>query len=160
MRLYIICGEESGDLYASDLISEIKKHSNVDIRGFGGDNMRNQGVTIAKHINEISFMGFTEVIFNLRSIIKNINFCKKDILEYRPDAIILIDYPGFNLKIARFASKNGIKVFYYIPPKLWASRKGRINIIRKYVDELIVIFPFEVDFFRTSNWACAQEKSP
>ena len=149
MRIYIISGESSGDLHGANLISEIlKQNQEIKIRAWGGNKMKEAGATIVKHINELAFMGFSQVILNLNSIKKNMDFCKKDILEYKPKALILIDYPGFNLKIAKFAKKNGIKVFYYISPKVWAWNKKRINSIRNYVDELVVIFPFEVDFFK------------
>ena len=149
MRLYIVAGEESGDLYGSYLVSELlRKNSDLIIRGFGGDRMEASGVNISKHINNLAFMGFTDVLLNISKINKNLKFCKHDILEFNPDAIIFIDYPGFNLKLSKFAKENGIKVFYYISPKLWAWRPSRIKSIRNSVDELIVIFPFEVDYYK------------
>ena len=149
MKIYFVCGEDSGDLHAANLAMQIKKNSDkIKMRGFGGNKMKDAGVEIAVHIKALSFMGISSVFLRLPSLIRFLNFCKKDIINYKPDAIILIDYPGFNLKIAKFASKHGIKVFYYIPPKVWASRRGRIDVIRKYVDHLIVIFPFEVDFYK------------
>lgn len=152
MKIYIVSGEKSGDLHGANLAREMmQKTSSLQMRGFGGDRMIVEGVNVVKHINELSFMGFTEVIRNLPTINRNMKFCKKDISEFNPDAIILIDFPGFNLKIAKYAKQKGIKVFYYISPKVWAWKKNRVEQIRNYVDELIVIFPFEVDFFYRNN---------
>ena len=149
MKFYLLAGEESGDLHGSNLAYEIlKKEPSAKIRGFGGDKMNQVGVKIIKHIYHFSFMGFTQVIKNLYTIKKNLNFCKHDIISFNPDAIILIDFAGFNMKIARFAKEKGIKVFYYIPPKAWAWNKNRIKLLKKYIDELIVIFPFELDYFK------------
>ena len=149
MRIYIIAGEESGDLHGSNLVSElILKNNDVNIRAWGGDRMKLAGANVIKHINDISFMGFSQVLLNIRYIYQNLIFCRRDIISFKPDAIILIDYPGFNLRIARFAKKHGIKVFYYISPKVWAWRTSRVEVIKRYVDKLIVIFPFEVDFFK------------
>ena len=115
MRIYIIAGEESGDLHGSNLVSElILKNNDVNIRAWGGDRMKLAGANVIKHINDISFMGFSQVLLNIRYIYQNLIFCRRDIISFKPDAIILIDYPGFNLRIARFAKKHGIKVFYYI----------------------------------------------
>ena len=144
-----MAGEESGDLHGANLAHEIlKKEPSSKIRGFGGDKMNLEGVRVVKHINQFSFMGFTQVIKNLYTIKKNLNFCKNDIISFNPHAIILIDFPGFNMKIARFAKEKGIKVFYYIPPKVWAWNKSRVKLLQKYVDKLIVIFPFELDYFK------------
>ena len=152
MKFYFLSGEKSGDLHGANLAHEIlKQNKDSELRGFGGDKMNLEGVEIVKHINQLSFMGFTEVIKNLSVIKKNLNFCKNDIISFNPDAIILIDFPGFNLKIAKFAKEKGIKVFYYISPKVWAWKKSRVELIRKYVDELIVIFPFEVDYFKKED---------
>jgi lipid-A-disaccharide synthase len=149
LRLYIITGEPSGDLHAANLVHELKVHNSIlNIRAWGGDRLIAEGVEIAKNINETSFMGLTKVISNLSAIKENIDFCKRDILQFKPDAIILVDYPGFNLKIAEFAKKQGIKVFFYISPKVWAWNKSRISKIKNYVDHLLVIFPFEVDFYK------------
>lgn len=149
MKYYIIAGEASGDLHASNLIKEIKILDNdAQFRGFGGDLMHEAGVNIVKHINEISFMGFIEVILNLKTIIKNLNICKKDILEFKPDVLILIDYPGFNLRIAEFAHNENIKVFYYISPQVWAWKQSRVHKIKKVVDRMFVILPFEKDFYK------------
>ena len=152
MRLYIITGESSGDIHASNLINELKKkNDNLIIRGWGGDRLKSVGVDLVRHIKETSFMGFNEVIKNIFRIQKNISFCKKDIINFQPDAVILVDYPGFNLKIAKFAKLSNIQVFYYISPKVWAWNKSRISKIKKYVDHLLVIFPFEVDFYKAHN---------
>lgn len=152
MRFYIITGEDSGDLYAANLVRELrKKRKDLYFRGFGGERLKEEGVNLAKHIKDISFMGITDVLKNLRHLQKTLIFCKKDIKSFNPDQIILIDYPGFNLKIAKFAKKRNIRVIYYVPPKVWAWNKKRINSIRKYVDTLFVIFPFEVEFYQKHN---------
>ena len=121
-------------------------------RFWGGDLMKEQGGTIVKHYSELAFMGFTEVILNLRTILKNIEFCKKDILNYKPDVLILVDYPGFNLRIAEFAKKNGLKVFYYISPQIWAWKQSRVHQIKKNVDRMFVILPFEKDFYKKFDY--------
>ncbi|MGY5352871.1 lipid-A-disaccharide synthase [Wenyingzhuangia sp. IMCC45533] len=152
MKYYIIAGEASGDLHASNLMkSLVEKDHQADFRFFGGDLMQSVGGTLVKHYKELAFMGLLEVLKNIRIIFKNINFCKNDILKYQPDMLILIDYPGFNLRIAEFAKANNIQVHYYISPKIWAWKEGRIDKIRKYVDHLHVIFPFEVDYFKNKH---------
>ena len=152
MRVYIISGEKSGDIYGGHLVNSLLRIDPLTkIRGFGGDRMNEAGVEVVNHINSLSFMGFSEVLKNIWLIKGKLSFCKKDIICFNPDIIILIDFPGFNMKIAKFAKKNGVKVFYYISPKVWAWKKDRIEKIRKYVDELIVIFPFEVDFLKRSG---------
>lgn len=152
MRFYIITGEESGDLHASNLVKELKQERrNLRFRGFGGGYLRSAGVDIALDIKNTSFMGFIEVIENLSTIQKNIRFCKKDILEYKPAIIILVDYAGFNLRIARFAKKHAIKVIYYIPPKIWAWNSRRIKVLQKYVDKILAIFPFEEDIYKKNQ---------
>ncbi len=149
MRFYFIAGEASGDLHASKAIRALKKlDPNSTFRAWGGDLMQKEGATLVKHYRELAFMGFSEVIANLGTILRNIQFCKEDILANRPDALVLVDYPGFNLRIAEWAKKQGIKVFYYISPQLWAWKKGRIKIIRQYVDKLFVILPFETTFYQ------------
>ena len=149
MRLYIITGEPSGDLHAANLVHELKECNNeIQIRAWGGERLLAEGVDLAKHIEETAFMGLWDVLKNLGAIKENLNYCKDDILEYKPDAIVLVDYPGFNLNIAKFAKQQGIKVFYYISPKVWAWNKSRVSKIKKYVDELLVIFPFEVEFYQ------------
>lgn len=148
MKYYIIAGEASGDLHASNLIKHLKqKDEQADIRAWGGELMEAQGAKIVKHYRDLAFMGFVEVLFNLKTILTNISFCKKDILSFKPDAIILVDYPGFNLRIAEWAHQEGIKVIYYISPQIWAWKKNRVFKIKKYVDEMIVILPFEEEFY-------------
>ncbi len=148
MKYYLIAGEASGDLHASNLMRELKRIDNkAQFRFFGGDLMQAQGGTLVKHCREMAYMGFVEVLVNLPSIFQNLKECKTDLLANRPDVLILVDFPGFNLKIANFAKKNGIKVFYYIAPKAWAWNKKRVHQIKKYVDKLFCILPFEVEFF-------------
>lgn len=148
MKYYIIAGEASGDLHASNLIAALKKQDkDAEIRAWGGDLMEAQGANLVKHYRDLAFMGFIEVLFNLKTILKNIKFCKSDILAWKPDVLILIDYPGFNLRIAEFAHKNGIKVAYYISPQIWAWKKSRVHAIKKHVDKMMVILPFEKDFY-------------
>ncbi|MCL2027786.1 MAG: lipid-A-disaccharide synthase [Bacteroidales bacterium] len=148
MRLYIIAGEASGDLHGSNLVRELKGlQSDLEIRGWGGDLMQKEGVDLRKHYRDLAFMGFVEVLMNLRTIFQNLDFCKKDILEFKPDAIVLIDYPGFNFRIAKWAKKQGIKVIYYIAPQVWAWHKSRVKQMRRDIDKLLVILPFEKDFF-------------
>jgi len=149
MKYYIIAGEASGDLHGSNLMKALKqKDPDAEFRFWGGDLMTKQGGTMVKHYRDLAFMGFLEVAMNLRTILNNIKFCKEDIQNNRPDVLILVDYPGFNLRIARFAKELGIKVVYYISPQLWAWKEGRVEIIKKYVDEMMVILPFEEDFYK------------
>lgn len=148
MKYYIIAGEASGDLHGSNLMKELKnKDRNAEFRFWGGDLMEAQGGEIVKHYRDLAFMGFAEVIMNLKTILGNIKFCKKDIENWKPDAVILIDYPGFNLRIAEFVKKLGIKVYYYISPQIWAWKTGRVHKIKKFVDKMFVILPFEKDFY-------------
>lgn len=148
MKYYIIAGEASGDLHASNLMKELKKKdSSAEFRCWGGDLMQGQGGEIVKHYRDLAFMGFIEVALNIRTILGNIKFCKKDIISNKPDALILVDYPGFNLRIAEFAHQNGIKVFYYISPQIWAWKKSRVHKIKRFVDRMVVILPFEKDFY-------------
>ncbi len=152
MKYYVIAGEASGDLHASNLIREIKKNDPQSVfRSWGGDLMQEQGAEIVKHIKDISFMGFAEVVLNLKTILNNLSFCKKDILEFNPDVLLLVDYPGFNLRIAEFAHQKGIKVYYYISPQIWAWKQSRVHKIRKIVDKMLVILPFEKDFYKKFN---------
>ena len=152
-RIYIIAGEASGDLHGANLLKELYKLDySISVRAWGGDRMKNEGATLVKHISELAFMGFIEVILNLSTILKNINFCKKDILEFKPDVLLLIDYPGFNLRIAKWAKKNGIKVHYYISPQVWAWKKSRVKIIKASVDKMYSILPFENDFYKQFDY--------
>ena len=149
MKYYIIAGEASGDLHASKLVAEIKKKDKkAEIRGCGGDLMKAQGVELLKHYRTMAYMGFIEVAVNLRKVLDNIAQCKKDIIDYQPDAIILVDYPGFNLRIADFAHEKGFKVFYYISPQIWAWKRRRVHKIKKSVDKMLVILPFEEEFYK------------
>ncbi|MBE9484303.1 MAG: lipid-A-disaccharide synthase [Bacteroidetes bacterium] len=148
MNYYIIAGEASGDLHASNLMKELnKRDAAADFRCWGGDLMEEQGGMLVKHYRDLAFMGFLEVLLNIRTILRNMRFCKKDILVYKPDVLILVDYPGFNLRIAKFAAEQGIRVFYYISPQVWAWKKSRVFKIRKYVERMFVILPFEKDFY-------------
>jgi len=152
MKYYIIAGEASGDLHASNLMKAlIEKDQNAEIRFWGGDLMEEVGGTLVKHYRELAFMGFVEVLMNIRTIFSNIKFCKKDILTFKPDVLILIDYPGFNMRIAEFAKKEDIKVHYYISPQIWAWKENRINQIKRDVDEMYVILPFEKDFYEEKH---------
>ncbi len=152
MKYYIISGEASGDLHGSNLMKAIfEKDSNAEIRFWGGDLMQQVGGTMVEHYRNLAFMGFAEVLMNISTIFKNINFCKKDILEFKPDVLILIDYPGFNMRIAKFAKKKGVKVHYYISPQIWAWKENRIRKIKRDVDEMMVILPFEKDFYEKKH---------
>jgi lipid-A-disaccharide synthase len=148
MKYYIIVGEASGDLHGSNLIRELKKLDNgAEFRVWGGDLMENEGAHLVKHYRDLAFMGFTEVLMNLRTILSNISFCKEDIEKYQPDCLILIDYPGFNLRIAKFAKEQNLKTLYYISPQIWAWKQSRVKQIKEYVDRMYVILPFEKDFY-------------
>ena len=153
MRYYLVAGERSGDLHAGNLVKALKKNQpSATFRGFGGEFMRDAGVELTVHYNDMAFMGLAEVVTNAGKIRKYIRLCKKDILAYNPDVIILIDYGGFNLAIARFAKKKGYRIFYYIPPKYWAWYPGRAAWLKPHVDRLYVILPFEREFFKKFNW--------
>ena len=148
MRYYIVAGEASGDLHASNLIKALReKDPAAEIRGCGGDLMRNAGADLLLHYKDMAFMGFWEVFVHLSEVLGNINKCKKDILDWNPDVLVLVDYPGFNLRVAKFAKEQGIKVVYYISPQIWAWKKGRIKQMKRDVDEMMVILPFEKDFY-------------
>lgn len=150
MKYYIIAGEASGDLHGSNLIKEIKKKdSNAHVRCWGGDAMQAAGGEVIKHYKDLAFMGFVEVIQNLSTILKNIRFCKQDITNFQPDVLVLIDYPGFNLRIAKWAKRQGYKIIYYISPQVWAWKESRVKGIKKVVDKMLVILPFEKDFYET-----------
>ena len=148
MKYYIIAGEASGDVHAANLIKSIKsKTPDAEFRGWGGDRMANEGCEITKHYNELAFMGFWEVFTHLNKILRNFSICKKEIIAYQPDAIIFVDYPGFNLRMADFAKKRHFKTIYYVSPQVWAWKKGRVKKIKACVDELMVILPFEEKFY-------------
>lgn len=153
MKYYIIAGEASGDLHASHLMKALKeKDDNAEFRFFGGDLMSAVGGTRVKHYRELAYMGFIPVLLHLRTIFRNMALCKRDIVEYQPDVLILVDYPGFNLSIAKLIHKNtNIPVYYYISPKIWAWKEYRIKNIKRDVDELFSILPFEVDFFENKH---------
>lgn len=152
MKYYIIAGEASGDLHGSNLMKAIyKEQPDADIRFWGGDLMQAAGGTLVKHYRELAFMGFVEVLFNLRTILNNIDICKKDIEYFKPDAIIFIDYPGFNMRIAQWAKQKGIPTHYYISPQIWAWKENRIKAIKRDVDQMYVILPFEKDFYEKKH---------
>jgi lipid-A-disaccharide synthase len=153
MKYFLVAGERSGDLHGGNLIHALKQFdSSGEFKGFGGEAMKSEGAEISVHYQELAFMGFWEVIANLRTISKYLAQCKREIVEFKPDVVILIDYAGFNLKIAKFAKLHGIKVFYYISPKVWAWNQSRAHKIKKWVDKMFVILPFEKDFYKKFNW--------
>lgn len=153
MKYYIVAGEASGDLHGANLMKEIfKQDPEANIRFWGGDLMKEVGGTLVSHYNERAFMGFIEVIMNLRKIFGFINFCKTDIDKFRPDVIIFIDNSGFNLRIAKWAKEKGFRTNYYISPQVWASRAGRVEAIKRDVDRMFVILPFEKDFYKKYNY--------
>ena len=148
MRYYIIAGEASGDLHGSNLVREMSTiQPGNEYRGWGGDLMQAAGVTIVKHFRDLAFMGFIEVVKNLPAILRNLSFCKEDILRFKPDVLILIDYPGFNLRIAEWASQKKIPIIYYISPQVWAWKESRVKKIRQHVNKMLVILPFEKTFY-------------
>ena len=152
MKYYIIAGEASGDLHGANLIKEIKKKdSDAVIRCWGGNLMKSEGAVLVKHIKDLAFMGFWEVLLNLRSIINNLSLCKKDIMEFNPDTIVYIDYPGFNLRIAKWAKKFSFNNQYYICPQVWAWKESRVKILKKYINNLYVILPFEKKYFNEKH---------
>ncbi|GEP51622.1 lipid-A-disaccharide synthase [Flavobacterium noncentrifugens] len=152
MKYYIIAGEASGDLHGSNLMKALyAKDPEANIRFWGGDLMQQAGGTLVKHYRELAFMGFIEVIFNLKTILNNIEICKKDIAEFQPDAIIFIDYPGFNMRIAKWAKALRIPTHYYISPQIWAWKENRIAAIKRDFDKLYVILPFEKDFYEKKH---------
>ena len=152
MKYYIIAGEASGDLHGANLMKSLyKEDPNADIRFWGGDLMQEVGGSLVKHYRELAFMGFAEVLMNLKTILNNITFCKKDIEKFNPDVIIFIDYPGFNMRIAKWAKQKHIPTHYYISPQIWAWKEGRIKDIKKDVDHMYVILPFEKDFYETKH---------
>lgn len=152
MKYYIIAGEASGDLHGSNLINEIKKlDPAANIRCWGGDLMQKAGGELVKHYRDLAFMGFAEVVSNLRTIFRNLKFCKQDIFQFKPDALILIDYPGFNLRIAKWAKSQGLKVIYYISPQVWAWKENRVPAMKQCIDKMLVILPFEKEYYK-NNW--------
>lgn len=149
MKYYIIAGEASGDLHGANLIKAIqKKDAQANFRVWGGDLMQNTGAKLVKHYKQLAFMGFIEVLLNLKTIFRNLKFCQNDILAFQPDTVILIDYPGFNLRMAKFLKKHRIKVIYYISPQIWAWDQKRVWSIKKNVDLMLCILPFEKDFYQ------------
>jgi lipid-A-disaccharide synthase len=154
MKYYIIAGEASGDLHGSNLIKELKKlDASATIRCWGGDKMQQAGGELVKHYRELAFMGFWEVIKNIFTILRNLKFCKKDIEEFQADTLILIDYPGFNLRIAKWAKQKGLRIIYYISPQVWAWKENRVKMMKQCIDKMIVILPFEKDYFKNKwNW--------
>ncbi len=153
MRYYIIAGEASGDLHASNMMKALAKlDKEAHFRCWGGDRMKDAGGELVKHYRDLAFMGFYEVLKNLRTILKNFKLCEKDILAYKPDALVLIDYPGFNLRMARFAKKQNIPVYYYISPQVWAWKASRVHLIKNVVRRMCVILPFEEAFYARYNY--------
>lgn len=154
MRYYIIAGEASGDLHGSNLIKELRKSNpSATIRCWGGDRMQQAGAELVKHYRDLAFMGFIEVVKNLGTILKNLQFCKDDITRFKPDALILIDYPGFNLRIAEWAKQQGYKVIFYISPQVWAWKENRVKKMKECIDKMLVILPFEKEYYKTKwNW--------
>lgn len=154
MKYYIISGEASGDLHGSNLIKALHTvDTTAVIRCWGGDKMQAAGATLVKHYRELAFMGFVEVLKNIKTILKNLAFCKEDIRAYKPDVVVLIDYPGFNLRIAKWAKENNIKVIYYISPQVWAWKENRVTMMKQCIDQILVILPFEKDYFKNKwNW--------
>ena len=161
MKYYIIAGEASGDLHGSNLIRGLKKKDNeAHFRLWGGALMEKEGGDLVRNYRDLAFMGYVEVIKNFKKIKRNLKFCKQDIISYSPDVLILIDYPGFNLRIAQFGKENGFKVFYYISPKVWAWKEKRVNKIVKYVDRMFSILPFEIDYYRKFQFKVEYEGNP
>lgn len=146
-KVFIISGEASGDLHGSNLVKALLQHSEVEIQAWGGDLMEAAGAKVLKHYKELAFMGFWEVITNIRTISKNFKLCKEQILEFKPDAVVFIDYPGFNLRMAKFCKEQGIKTLYYISPQVWAWKQNRVKKIKAFVDKMYVILPFEKPFY-------------
>ncbi len=154
MKYYIISGEASGDLHGSNLIKELKLlDDTANIRCWGGDLMEAAGATLVKHYSDLAFMGFTEVLMNLKTIFNNLKFCKQDIEQFQPDVLVLIDYPGFNLRIAEWAKQKGFKIIYYISPQVWAWKESRVPKMKQCIDKMLVILPFEKEYYKSKwNW--------
>ncbi len=152
MKYYIIAGEASGDLHGANLMKALfKEEPNAEVRFWGGELMQQVGGTLVKHYKDLAFMGFAEVVANLRTIFKNIDLCKKDIKAFNPDVIIFIDYPGFNMRIAKWAKNEGFDTHYYISPQIWAWKEGRIKAIKRDVNQMYTILPFEKDFYENKH---------
>ena len=152
MKYFIIAGEASGDMHGANLVHNILSYDNdAQFRFFGGDMMKNIGGTMVKHYREMAFMGIGEVLMHARRISRNLSLCRKSIIDYQPDVIILVDYAGFNLRIVKFAKNHNFRVYYYILPKLWAWGKWRVKTVKKYVDRMFVLLPFEVDFYKAQG---------
>ena len=163
MKYYLIAGEASGDLHGSNLMKGLlKADPEAQFRFWGGDRMAEVGgrENLAKHYRQTSFFGVSEILCNLRTIISQLSECQRDVMDYQPDVLICIDYPGFNFKMAKFAHEQGIRTFYYISPKVWAWKERRVERIRKYVDKLFIIFPFEVEYFRGKGIEAVYEGNP
>lgn len=162
LKIYLIAGEASGDLHASNLLRELRLESGKEIecRAWGGDLLQKEGATLVKHYKELAFMGFKEVILNLKTIINNIKFCKQDILAFQPDVIIFIDYPGFNLRIAEWSKKHGFTNLYFIAPQVWAWKENRVSKIKRDINKLYCILPFEVDFFKKHQYEVEYKGHP
>lgn len=154
MKYYLIAGEASGDLHGSNLIRElVRQDADAQVRCWGGDLMQEAGADLIKHYRELAFMGFAEVIKNLPTIMRNFRFCKEDILQWKPDLLVLIDYPGFNLRMAKWAKEQGIKVVYYISPQVWAWKENRVKSMKTCIDKMLVILPFEKEYYQKKwNW--------
>lgn len=161
MKYYIIAGEASGDLHASNLINQLfKLDPKAQVRCWGGDLMQQQGAQLVKHYRELAFMGIIPVLLNLGTIAKNLKFCKTDLLQFKPDVVIFVDYPGFNLRMARFAKQNRIKTIYYISPKIWAWKTKRVHKIKRSIDLMLTIFPFETQFYKKWNYSVTYVGNP
>jgi lipid-A-disaccharide synthase len=162
LKIYLIAGEASGDLHASNLLRELRLESDraIECRAWGGDLLQKEGATLVKHYKELAFMGFKEVILNLKTIMNNIKFCKQDILAFQPDVIIFIDYPGFNLRIAEWSKKQGFTNLYFIAPQVWAWKENRVSKIKRDINKLYCILPFEVDFFKKHQYEVEYKGHP
>ncbi len=160
-KIFLIAGEASGDLHGGNLCKALKQiNPNIMLQGWGGELMQQQGVTITKHYKELAFMGFVEVVKNIRTISKNFKLCKQQIEDFKPDMVLFIDYPGFNLRMAKWAKLQGYKTVYYISPQIWAWKENRIHDIKKYIDQMLVILPFEQDFYNKWNYPVAYVGHP
>lgn len=156
MKYFVIAGEASGDMHAANMLKELKALDRTcELQGWGGDQMQEVGVLIHKHIRELAFMGFVEVLANIRTILKNFARCKEHILAFHPDVVVLVDYPGFNLRMAKWAKQQGFKVMYYISPTIWAWKEKRVLTIKKYVDHMACILPFEPEWYK--KWGYTAE---